>query len=207
MSKKMKLGLPIAVAALVIAVFVSAGAIAGSTPTVPDTSAKPQGVGPLSAANFEVFGRSRTASDELSIGNAASEGQRPRQPFGIDAEESHRAPISSARGDLWIAPAANDYVCVLFAELNARSKAVAPGFSCSAATGGPEVSYSRYAAKGFNIYGSAPNGYTSVEVTLKDDSTVVAEIADNLYGLNGSSEPVKAVFSGKSGSKVVDLGR
>jgi hypothetical protein len=193
----------VALVAIAIVAVIASGAVAGDTPSVPAPFAKAEGVGRISAENFAVLSAARTPSDDLNLKSEA--GGEPRLPIGIDPSETHRAPVSTAKGDLWIAPAADDNVCALFRRGDASTDVVAPAASCGPANGGPTVNYTEGAKGRVNIYGAVPDGFSSVKITLDDGSIVEAEVANNLFGVDGSSNPAKAVFSGKGGSTTVDL--
>jgi hypothetical protein len=156
--------------------------LAGSEPSgLPVVVAGTSSAGQL-AAQGPVFAESLE-----SLSPSEGSGYRPV------AESIRKLPSDSPNVSAWIAESARGGICVLVSRRQAVKGSYPLGSSCTATVSPSEGSYSELSAEGSSgvaVAGVAPEGVSSVQVTLSDGKTETIPVVDDAWTLE---EPVQSV--------------
>lgn len=146
---------------------------------------------------------------------SAAEAQAANGPIWFSSEPGVSGPdISSARSvstdvqglQIWVAKGYDGGICILGLVPTARTTGpTGPGASCAPSS---QLSRGSIIELGFHsgssssiIAGVVPSGMASVLLTLTDNSTVTANVADNVYAVT-TDGPVSSVAFQRNGETV-----
>lgn len=154
--------------------------------------------------DYELFRRTRNASDDM--GSVAGEYSRtgPGNPAGANPRLARRARLSDSSFKLWVTPSGEDGVCVMPLPPGALEVGAQCDTISQMSTAGQTLTYS---PNDVYVYGLVPDGVDEVMLRLEDGSVDRLAVRDNVYFEHARQPTVSVSYTGPDGHKVAGPAR